>query len=136
MKTIPSAEVDDTKAIGRPKSGKPWKKQSKPARALNAELHSMIEKPSFSARQQQKQHDAEAKAYEQSLNEAKNSTKRQAREKTAAKLKRKEQNQLRSGQYQLITNTKKIKKWSKKMRAELMRMPTEEYYRVMNKGSR
>ena len=132
MKTIP-ADLESTKTVGRPKSGKPWKKLSRPARALNAELNTMIEKPTFDHRQATKAKDLEARAFEASLKEAKSTKKREDRSKTEAKKKRKELNAVRSGQYQLITNTKKLKKWSKKMRSQLMRLPTEEYYKVINK---
>ena len=53
---------------------------------------------------------------------------RAKRERIAEKKRRKEINMLRSGGYEVIQNTQKIKKWKKKARKMLQKLPPELFY--------
>ena len=50
------------------------------------------------------------------------------RERIAEKKRRKEINMLKSGGYEVIQNTQKIKKWKKKARKMLQKLPPELFY--------
>jgi len=117
------------KTEGKPKSGKTWKQGSRPARDLDRELNQAISKPGFIQRQALKAHLEAGKAYEQQLKAGQSKRKRDARLQAEAKKKRKEETPVAKGQFQLVKNTRKIQHWSKKARAELMRLPTEQYYK-------
>ena len=53
---------------------------------------------------------------------------RAKRERIAEKKRRKEINILKSGGYEVIQNTQKIKKWKKKARKMLQKLPPELFY--------
>ncbi len=42
-------------------------------------------------------------------------------------------NQIKSGKFEIIKDAKKIKKWSKKMKQQLVKLPAEMFERVINK---
>ena len=50
------------------------------------------------------------------------------RERLAEKKRRKEINMLKSGGYEIIQNTQKIKKWKRKARKMLQKLPPELFY--------
>jgi hypothetical protein len=120
------------KTQGKPKSGKTWKQGSKPARDLNKELNKAISKPGFAQRQAFKAHSEAGKAYEEQLKASQSKRKRDARLQAEAKKKHNAEKTAVSGQFQVLTNTRKLQHWSKKARAELMRLPTEQYYKEIN----
>ena len=53
---------------------------------------------------------------------------RKEREKKAEKQKRKEYNMMKGGQYQIIRNTAKLKKLSKKHMKKIKKLPAELFY--------
>lgn len=80
-----------------------------------------------------KQEIEDLKAFEKSLVDERVDRKRAARKKRLASKKRKEINQFKSGTYDVIKDTSKIKKWTKKAKSRLMRIPPEVFYDKMNK---
>ena len=63
------------------------------------------------------------------INEAEIATRIVAeRERLAEKKRRKEINTLKSGGYEIIQNTQKIKKWKRKARKMLQKLPPELFY--------
>ena len=53
---------------------------------------------------------------------------RKAREKSERKAERKKYNEMKSGSYQIIRNTEKLKKWNKKAKKMLTKLPPELFY--------
>lgn len=119
------------KTPGKPKSGKTWKVNSRPARDLNKVLNTLSSTPSFAHKIQQKTQTQLAKDYENQLQSAQSKRKRDARLQAEAKKKRKEENALANGQFQLLKNTRKMQHWSKKARRDLMKLPASQYYKVI-----
>ncbi len=73
----------------------------------------------------------ELKKFRQELKEKKEAFIEKAkaeRERIAEKKRRKEINMLKSGGYEVIQNTQKIKKWKKKARKMLQKLPPELFY--------
>ena len=82
----------------------------------------------FSARRKEYE---ELKKLRQELKEKKEAFAEKAkaeRERLAEKKRRKEINMLKSGGYEIIQNTQKIKKWKKKARKMLQKLPPELFY--------
>ena len=50
------------------------------------------------------------------------------RERVVEKKRKKEINMLKSGGYEIIQNTQKLKKWKKKARKMLQKLPSELFY--------
>ena len=53
---------------------------------------------------------------------------RKAREKQEKKTERRKYNEMKSGTYQIIRNTEKLKKWNKKAKKLLTKLPAELFY--------
>ena len=117
---------------GKPKSGKPWKVDSKPFISLDAELKSKLPKKSFEQRKEEKEKMKEAKNFEKSIKDAKAKIKQQKREKLEAKQKRKEKNQFKSSSFQVIKDPKKMKKMTKKLRSQITSLPPDMFYKLMH----
>ena len=59
---------------------------------------------------------------------------RTIREKKIAKDERKKYNEMKSGSFQIIRNTTKLKKWNKKAKRLLTKLPPELFYEKFGKG--
>jgi rRNA-processing protein CGR1 len=59
---------------------------------------------------------------------------RTIREKKIAKDERKKYNEMKSGSFQVIRNTTKLKKWNKKAKRLLTKLPPELFYEKFGKG--
>ena len=78
-----------------------------------------------------RKHYEELKKLRQDLKEKKEAfieKERAERERLAEKKRRKEINMLKSGGYEIIQNTQKIKKWKRKARKMLQKLPPELFY--------
>lgn len=42
-------------------------------------------------------------------------------------------NEIKSGQFEVIKNTKNMKKWSKKIKSQLVKLPAEVFENIVNK---
>jgi len=49
------------------------------------------------------------------------------------KKKQKMYNEIKSGQFEVVKNTKNMKKWSKKVKAQLVKLPAEVFENLVNK---
>jgi hypothetical protein len=55
------------------------------------------------------------------------------KEQRKQKLKQKELNEIRAGKFEIIKNTKNIKKWSKKIKSQLVKLPAEMFESLLKK---
>ncbi|CAG9311954.1 unnamed protein product [Blepharisma stoltei] len=117
---------------GKPKSGKPWKTNSKKSTKLDEEHKAALPKVTFEERMKKKQELEEVKKLEKSLMEERANKLKQAREKSETKKKNKEINQFKSSSFQVIKNTKKMKTMSKKLRSQIAKMPPGMFYKVIH----
>lgn len=118
----------DEKFVGRNKSGKAWKKNSRPSRELDAVAKTNLPNQSFESRMKAKQARQDAKDFEKKLIEEANEDKRKARKKQESKKKRQEE--LKEGQFQMVK--KKLGKLNKKMREQIVKMPTDMFYQLVH----
>jgi|688.fasta_scaffold702460_1 hypothetical protein len=113
---------------GSRKSGKPWKPESKPFKALGEEWKKNLPSKSFEQKMKEKEEMLAARELERKMREESAEKRKKARKKTEAKRKRKEVNEMKSSQFQIIKDTEKVRSWTKSMRAKLTRMPAEMFY--------
>ena len=118
---------------GKPKSGMPWKMHSARSNVVDKDNKKNIPGQTFEDRMKKKQEIEDLKAFEKSLIDERVERKRALRKKREANKKRKELNQFKSGTYDVIKDTSKIKKWTKKNKSKLLRIPPEVFYDKMNK---
>merc|ERR1711862_107470 len=69
----------------------------------------------------------------QELLDARRETRKLKAKKRLEKQKRKEENEIKSGQYQVIKNTEKIRKWHKNARKQLKTMGPDQIERLLGK---
>jgi hypothetical protein len=55
------------------------------------------------------------------------------KEQRKQKQKQKELNEIRAGKFEIIKNTKNIKKWSKKIKSQLVKLPAEMFESLLKK---
>jgi hypothetical protein len=55
------------------------------------------------------------------------------KEQRKERLKQKELNEIRAGKFEIIKNTKNIKKWSKKIKSQLVKLPAEMFENLLKK---
>ncbi|CAI2378466.1 unnamed protein product [Moneuplotes crassus] len=128
--SIQPEEGKETPEIGKPKSGKPWKK-------LGTKLdagHNGVSK-SWKRKEKERQR---RKALIEKVREvkAKNGERlKRIREKKQEKEGRRKYNEMKSGSYQIIRNTTKLKKWNKKAKRLLTKLPAELYYEKFGKST-
>eukprot|EP00347_Sterkiella_histriomuscorum_P023121 403335864 len=111
------------KTIGKPKSGKSWN--------VGSQRSAKQTKYNPKTWEQKVEDRKKLKALKERIAESKiqkiNERKSRA-QKLKEKLKRKEINQARSSTYQIIKDTTKIRKWSKKAKMMLSTLPAEVFY--------
>jgi hypothetical protein len=117
---------------GMPKSGKPWKVDSKPFNSLDTEWKEGLPKKTYEQKMKEKAEIKEARDYEKQLNNEKSEGKRKRRERSEAKKKLKEKNQFKSSSFQVIKDPKKMKKMNKKLRQQVSSLPPDMFYKLMH----
>ena len=65
--------------------------------------------------------------------EKKVAKRKEIRELRKQKKQQKVYNEIKSGKFEVIKNTKNIKKWSKKIKSQLVKLPAEVFESVINK---
>ncbi len=55
------------------------------------------------------------------------------KEQRKERIKQKELNEIRAGKFEIIKNTKNIKKWSKKIKSQLVKLPAEMFENLLKK---
>mmetsp|Transcript_18529 Transcript_18529/g.33457 ORF Transcript_18529/g.33457 Transcript_18529/m.33457 type:complete len:127 (+) Transcript_18529:1691-2071(+) len=118
----------DAKFVGKPKSGKNWKKGSTPARDLDTVAKKDLPNQSFESRMKAKKVRQEAKELENQMIASVKEAKEKARKKLEAKKKRQEG--VTEGQFQMVK--KKLGKLRPKMREQLVKMPTDMFYQLVH----
>jgi len=107
------------KARGRPKSGRSWKIPEQRASSTIAvkPLHKK-----WAEKQEQRQKDKQKKAIVAQLIKEQGEESKKERERIQARRKQREENTIKSSQYQIVKHTAKIKRMSKKQRRNLMKL--------------
>uniref|UniRef100_A0A0G4H896 Coiled-coil domain-containing protein 86 n=1 Tax=Chromera velia CCMP2878 TaxID=1169474 RepID=A0A0G4H896_9ALVE len=105
---------------GKPKSGRTWKLEARRASAKVVRA-----RPTFQERMSAKRADQDVKNIEKEMKAERGERLRIQREKTEAKKKRKEENDLKSGKFEVIRKTETIKKMSKKAKKSLVKISPE-----------
>uniref|UniRef100_A0A7S3J732 Coiled-coil domain-containing protein 86 n=1 Tax=Euplotes harpa TaxID=151035 RepID=A0A7S3J732_9SPIT len=116
-------EEKDQPAVGMPKSGKPWKK----SRVKLDKSSSGISKTWKRKQEERKERQALREKVKQMRSEIGEKLKR-AREQKEKKEERRKYNEMKSGTYQIIRNTDKLKKWGKKAKKLLTKLPPDLFY--------
>eukprot|EP01114_Cavostelium_apophysatum_P013743 TRINITY_DN3398_c0_g1_i2.p1 TRINITY_DN3398_c0_g1~~TRINITY_DN3398_c0_g1_i2.p1 ORF type:complete len:149 (+),score=39.53 TRINITY_DN3398_c0_g1_i2:120-566(+) len=115
------ANTSSTNIRGRNVSGRPWKEPHKPLSKLIAvkELH-----PSFQQKMERKIRDAAVVAKDREWKKEREELRQARKQRRAANIKKKEENELRSQVTQVITNNQKIKKLTKKQMRGIQKAAT------------
>ena len=119
------AENHKNRTVGRNKSGCLWKKGTS---KKNSNSLVSMNRTSWDKRVEER---LKKKSLQQRLNELREeraAAKRKSTQRYKDKLKRKEVNEMRSAKYQVIKNLAKTKKWTKKAKATLTKLPAEIFY--------
>mmetsp|Transcript_33204 Transcript_33204/g.93069 ORF Transcript_33204/g.93069 Transcript_33204/m.93069 type:complete len:125 (+) Transcript_33204:189-563(+) len=108
---------------GKPVSGRSWKRKRERHSAIDRKGTPVIRK-SWKKRQQEMSEWRDMKEKESGLRKRKREETEARREASKRKREQKQQNELKSMQFQVISDTKKINKMSKKQRKLLVKMDT------------
>jgi len=65
--------------------------------------------------------------------EKKITRRKEIRELRKQRKKEKELNEIKSGKFEVIKNTKNMKKWSKKIKSQLVKLPAEMFENLLHK---
>merc|ERR1719410_1173531 len=118
--------------------GKAFRKQWKEARKpLNKRASSRVKSrktKSFDERQRQKLALEEVKQKAQELLNARKEVRKLRAKKREAKQRRKEENDIKSGKFEVIKKTDKIRKWHKNAKKTLRTMGSEQIERLVKGG--
>eukprot|EP00419_Tripos_fusus_P087744 CAMPEP_0172859606 /NCGR_PEP_ID=MMETSP1075-20121228/70613_1 /TAXON_ID=2916 /ORGANISM="Ceratium fusus, Strain PA161109" /LENGTH=125 /DNA_ID=CAMNT_0013707453 /DNA_START=32 /DNA_END=409 /DNA_ORIENTATION=- len=119
--------------------GKAFRKQWKEARKpLNRRASSRIKSrntKTFEQRQKEKLEMEQVKQKAKDLLDTRKEVRKARAKKREAKQRRKEENEIKSGKFEVIKKTDKIRKWHKNAKKTLMKMAPEQIERLM-KGNR
>ena len=118
------AASTNSKLIGRNKSGCLWKKGTS-QKASNSVSRA---KKSWDKKMEERRKMQSLKKRIEELREAKIAAKRKQRVSQKEKEERKKVNEMRSAKYQVINNLAKTKKWHKKTKQTLAKLPAEIFY--------
>ena len=110
---------------GRNTSGCLWKKGNSTRSGAN---NVSLARKSWDQRTEERKKMASLKARMAELKEARIAAKRDDYARRKEKLERKKVNEMRSAKYQLIQNLSKTKKWHKKAKLTLTKLPAEIFY--------
>eukprot|EP01017_Pseudomicrothorax_dubius_P025347 TRINITY_DN2730_c0_g1_i2.p1 TRINITY_DN2730_c0_g1~~TRINITY_DN2730_c0_g1_i2.p1 ORF type:complete len:174 (+),score=57.31 TRINITY_DN2730_c0_g1_i2:99-620(+) len=118
--------------VGKPKSGMPWRVgSSKSSKCLTRENPPL--RMTFEERMRKK---AELKAVQDKVNNLKGEKRRREEQRRAAlkeKKKQKALNELKNSSFQVIKNSQKIRKWDRKARSQLAKLPPELFSKVLER---
>mmetsp|Transcript_97834 Transcript_97834/g.315762 ORF Transcript_97834/g.315762 Transcript_97834/m.315762 type:complete len:122 (+) Transcript_97834:91-456(+) len=112
---------------------KQWKEARKPLNKRASSRIKSLNKPTYEERQKQKRAMEEVKKKAQELMEARKEIRKAKAKKREAKKRRKEENDIKSGVYQVIKKTEKVRKWHKNARRQLRTMAPEQIERLLEK---
>lgn len=115
--------------------GKAFKRNDKEARKplkrrASSRVKSRKQVP-FETRQKEKRALEETRIKAAELLEARKEVRKVRAKKRAEKKRRKEENEVKAGQYQVIKNTDKIRKWHKNARKQLQKMGPEQIQKLL-----
>ena len=111
--------------IGRNKSGCSWKKTGS---QKSGRLNVSLSKKTWDKKMEERKRMKSLKIRVAELTEIKIAEKKKFNSSVVAKRERKELNEMRSSQYQVITNLEKTKRWKRSARAMLSKLPKEIFY--------
>ena len=111
------------KTIGKNKCGMGWKKGS-----VRSEFQKKPPSDNYARRMEEKARMERIKAKTEALKNSRAEVKRRAKERRKEKEERKRINEFKSSTYQVINNLAKTKKWNRKARKTLAKMPAEAFY--------
>mmetsp|Transcript_50761 Transcript_50761/g.120648 ORF Transcript_50761/g.120648 Transcript_50761/m.120648 type:complete len:122 (+) Transcript_50761:94-459(+) len=113
---------------------KKWKENRKPLNRRASSRVKSVPKASYEQQQQKKAEMDALKQKEAVLREQRKEVRKGKAKHREAKQKRKEENAVKAGQFQVITKTDKIRKWHKSARKQLVRMGPEQIAKLLGKG--
>mmetsp|Transcript_30292 Transcript_30292/g.45653 ORF Transcript_30292/g.45653 Transcript_30292/m.45653 type:complete len:121 (-) Transcript_30292:355-717(-) len=105
---------------------KGWKEARKSENKRASSRIKSMKRDTLAEREQKKREMAEVKAKEAEMMAARKERRATKAKKQEAKKRRKEENDMKSGKYQVINKTDKIRKWHKSARKKLMTMSAEQ----------
>mmetsp|Transcript_107387 Transcript_107387/g.321128 ORF Transcript_107387/g.321128 Transcript_107387/m.321128 type:complete len:121 (-) Transcript_107387:74-436(-) len=112
---------------------KQWKEARKPLNRRASSRIKSLNKPTYEERQKQKRELEEVKKKAQELLEARKEVRKLKANKRKERKKRKEENALRAGQFQVIKKTEKVRKWHKNARKKLMTLGADQIEKMLEK---
>lgn len=113
---------------------KAWKEERKGTHKRSSHKLSVSQKKvEYDEKQKQKAILKEVQQMQQEMRDAANAKEKERRERLQKKKLRKEENELKAGQYQVITKTDKIRKWQKKAKKNLVKMSSENIEKILAK---
>mmetsp|Transcript_12998 Transcript_12998/g.14931 ORF Transcript_12998/g.14931 Transcript_12998/m.14931 type:complete len:141 (+) Transcript_12998:44-466(+) len=118
--------------IGKPKSGKGWKIKS--TKASNKYKKSPGLKRTWDEKMKIKEERKQLVEKLRLAREAKEKRSEALRERKKEKEKLKQENEMKSSSYQLIKDSTKIRKWNKKARYKLAKLPSAMFESVIKKA--
>eukprot|EP01124_Arcella_intermedia_P026574 TRINITY_DN5021_c0_g1_i1.p1 TRINITY_DN5021_c0_g1~~TRINITY_DN5021_c0_g1_i1.p1 ORF type:complete len:169 (-),score=61.18 TRINITY_DN5021_c0_g1_i1:106-612(-) len=116
---VPAQEVPTTLVPrGRPKSGRSWKEPSPRATVIK----NGAKQKDLAELREKRQQEKERRELLNQLKKEKEEEKQQEKEKRLARKRRREENIIKGSTYQVITNTSKLKRMSKKQKKNVMKL--------------
>mmetsp|Transcript_140037 Transcript_140037/g.390334 ORF Transcript_140037/g.390334 Transcript_140037/m.390334 type:complete len:122 (+) Transcript_140037:87-452(+) len=112
---------------------KQWKEARKPLNRRASSRVKSLNKPTYEERQKRKLELEAVKQKSQELLAARKDVRKAKAKKRAEKKKRKEENDIRAGQFQVIKKTEKVRKWHKNARKKLMTLGQDQIERLLAK---
>uniref|UniRef100_A0A7S3U7W2 Coiled-coil domain-containing protein 86 n=1 Tax=Strombidinopsis acuminata TaxID=141414 RepID=A0A7S3U7W2_9SPIT len=110
---------------------KTWKEARKPTNKRASSRVKSAKRQTFEERTAKKRALEEVKVKQAELLETRKEVRKARHKKRDAKKKRKEENALKNGQYQVIKNTEKIRKWHRNAKKTLKTMSGEQIEALM-----
>jgi len=110
-----------------------WKEARKPLNRRASSRVKSIRRQSLEQKQQAKRELDAVKKKSAELLEARKQVKKAKAKKSAEKKRRKEENDIKSGHYQVIKDTTKIRKWHKNAKKQLKTMSSEQIDALLGK---
>ena len=132
VQVVPIIEEKQTNVKNRNKFNRPYASDKKRSRQNEFAGH----KPTFDDFQRKRKERTELKELEGEIKEDLKRRVEQSRADRLARKKQKEINENKNLEYQVITDNKKIRKWSKKAKQQLMKMPAEHLERYLSKNNK
>ncbi|KAM3128267.1 hypothetical protein pb186bvf_019624 [Paramecium bursaria] len=115
--------------IGMPKSGMNWKKKSTRASSRIKKYHVV----SWEEKEKRRKQKKELQEYLKGIKDEQEQERQKEIQRIKDKKKRDELNKYKTADLQLINDAKKIKKWTKKARKSLVKLPAEIFETFLKK---